>query len=227
MTGEFPPVRSLIATRNDIAIACAKTVYSLKRGETGTPRPRTFGFPAQALCADSHGQIWLSGSAADGTTQIGRLGKSGQFEEVWSQPHQISHLQWSGDDSRLYAIAPDLGAIPMLFMPGSRTVRRLTSVPFGAGRLNGIALDHGEGIWTALHGGWALACFSPEGNHARTIALPAPYPSEIVFDGLRSNRIYVAISHHDNDGAGERAEKRSDASKPGARHGGKLLMVDF
>src|SRR5207253_8804986 len=99
--------------------------------------------------------VWAAMESAEGGSSVGLLHANGSLEARWHIGEAVQALCWSAADDTLYATTPASGAILML-QPGSAAVRRLASMPPGAGKLSGLALDAGGGTWTALCEGWSV-----------------------------------------------------------------------
>ncbi len=111
----------------------------------------------------------------------------------WHIGEAVQALCWSAADGTLYATTPASGAILML-QPGSAAVRRLASMPPGAGKLSGLALDAGGGIWTALCEGWSVVRFTRDGTLDRVVGMPVPCPSDVAIGGANLDTLYITTS---------------------------------
>ncbi|WP_306190932.1 SMP-30/gluconolactonase/LRE family protein [Streptomyces sp. MK5] len=71
--------------------------------------------------------------------------------------------------------------------PGDPFVR----VALEDGMPDGIAVDADGGVWVALAGGGAVACYSPTGELRERITLPVRYPTSCAFGGDRLCDLFV------------------------------------
>ena len=71
---------------------------------------------------------------------------------------------------------------------------------------DGLAVDTEGGVWVALHGGWGLRRYSPDGELAAVVDLPIARVTSCCFggDGLRD--LYVT-TRREGLSAGELAEQ--------------------
>lgn len=61
---------------------------------------------------------------------------------------------------------------------------------------DGMTTDSEGGIWIAHWGGARISRFTPDGNLDRSIAIPAPNVTSIVFAGPRLDRMFVTSAAH-------------------------------
>ena len=71
------------------------------------------------------------------------------------------------------------------------TLRRLATVPKGSGRLGGLAIDAGGGVWAALRGGWSVVRFAADGSMDRVLALPVPNPTALALGGVDGDDLFI------------------------------------
>jgi IclR family transcriptional regulator, acetate operon repressor len=80
---------------------------------------------------------------------------------------------------------------------GSPIVRRLASMPKGSGRLSGVTLDDGGGLWTTIKDGWSAVRFSGDGTVDRLVSLPVAAPTGLAFvREARGPALYVTSDRH-------------------------------
>ncbi|MGU7770457.1 IclR family transcriptional regulator domain-containing protein [Burkholderia sp. MR1-5-21] len=147
--------------------------------------------PAMSLqCTDARGVTWGC-LQRDGIVRVGFINATRHFETRWQFSEPIDAIAWSGDGATAYALGPASGTIYTM-QRGSETIRRFASMPPGSGRLCGIALDDGDGIWVALRDGWSLMRFTGDGALDRVVSLPVAAPTGLAFvrDG-RDASIYI------------------------------------
>lgn len=135
----------------------------------------------RALCTDQTGVCWAvstttSQAAGGDGCEVGTIGDDGRFAAHWRFAEPIGAMAWANDGTTAYATAPVSGTLYYLQRDVS-TLRRLTSMPTGAGRMAGVAVDAQDGIWIALADGWSVVRFSSEGNVDRVLSLPVSSPT--------------------------------------------------
>lgn len=150
-----------------------------------------------AVCqADgADGDVWAAMALPESGSAIGRIRVDGSFEVAWRMGEPVGGLCWSRLEQALYASAPGSGAILQLTV-GQPLVRRLATVPRGAGHLGGLTVDAQGGIWAALKDGWALMRFTPTGSLDRVIGLPVPCATDVAFGGPALDCLYITTSRH-------------------------------
>lgn len=148
---------------------------------------------AIALCEGSDRDLWVAVPAAGEGCNIGLLKPGGALVTQWSLAETVQALRWSANDGRLYATTPASGSI-LVLEPGSSAVRRLTTVPKGAGKPHGIALDATGGIWTAMCEGWSLMRLLADGTLDRVVGMPVPCPSDVCIGGTDSRSLFITSS---------------------------------
>jgi sugar lactone lactonase YvrE len=111
---------------------------------------------------------------------LGAIGEDGRFRSHWHFGERIEAMTWASDSVTAYAVAPDSGTVFVL-QKGASIMRRLASMPKGSGRLSGIALDNGGGLWTTLKDGWSVVRFTGDGSVDRLVSLPVAAPTGLAF----------------------------------------------
>ena len=84
--------------------------------------------------------------------------------------------------------------------------RRFAAVEVEGAVPDGLAVDAEGGVWVALHGGWGLRRYAPDGELAAVVELPVARVTSCCFggDGLRD--LYVT-TRREGLSAGELAEQ--------------------
>jgi IclR family acetate operon transcriptional repressor len=143
----------------------------------------------QAVTVAPDGRPWACVAEGDGW-RVGALAPDGEVTGGWRLGEPVSALAWDAVGVSLHAVAPASGTVYLLAQ-GQPNVRRLASLPKGAGRLGGLALDTEGGVWTALRDGWSLMRFAPDGSVERVVGLPVPSPTDLGFGGADGRTLYV------------------------------------
>ncbi len=137
----------------------------------------------QALCNDPQGRLWAALGQGSNGSAIGELSVGGGFKPRWYVDEPVQALCWDPAGERLHAVAPGSGSLLVLH-PEPLRVQRLASLPRGAGRLSGLAVDGQGGAWTALADGWSVMRVDADGYVDRVVGLPVPCPTDVaVVDG--------------------------------------------
>ncbi len=145
------------------------------------------------LCKHPSGSLWACMRSGMGC-RIGEL-SSGDLREPRRFQEQISALHWDASGEQLYATAPQSGTIYVL-QKSSQMVRRLATLPKGAGELGGLAIDPDGGVWASLGGGWSLVRFSDDGALDQMVGLPVPSPTDICFGGSAGRTLFITSARH-------------------------------
>jgi sugar lactone lactonase YvrE len=82
--------------------------------------------------------------------------------------------------------------------------RRFAAVEVEGAVPDGLTVDAEGGVWVALHGGWGLQRFSPEGELVATVALPVERVTSCCFGGDDLRDLYVT-TRREGLSASERA----------------------
>ncbi|OLU16703.1 IclR family transcriptional regulator [Pseudomonas sp. PA1(2017)] len=161
----------------------------------GNERPLA-DWPGKSLLGISRhpdGSLWGCLSAGSGC-RVGEL-SAGELRDPRQFQEPISALCWDGTGEHLYAAAPQSGTIYLL-QKDSQVVRRLATLPKGAGELGGLAVDAVGGIWASLIGGWSLVRFAGDGSLDQMVGVPVPSPTDICFEGDGSNAMFITSARH-------------------------------
>src|SRR5471032_1284507 len=151
----------------------------------------------KALCTAPDGGSWAAyWNEAATDCQLGVIGEDGRFKSHWHFSERIEAMTWASDSATAYAVAPDSGTVFVL-QKGASIVRRLASMPKGSGRLSGIALDDGGGLWTTLKDGWSVVRFTGDGSVDRLVSLPVAAPTGLAFVAEATGpALYVTSDRH-------------------------------
>jgi len=105
-------------------------------------------------------------------------------------------LGWSPDGRTMYFTDTAARAILAFdFDPGAGTLanrRVFASVPAGAGRPNGLAVDREGGVWSVRSDGWRVVRYRADGTLEREIVMPVPRPTGCAFGGRNLDTLYIA-----------------------------------
>lgn len=105
-------------------------------------------------------------------------------------------LGWSPDGRTMYftdTAARAILAFDFDAASGALANRRVfASVPVGAGRPNGLAVDREGGVWSVRSDGWRVVRYRADGTLDREIVMPVPRPTGCAFGGRDLGTLYIA-----------------------------------
>ena len=84
--------------------------------------------------------------------------------------------------------------------------RRFAAVEVEGAVPDGLAVDAEGGVWVALHGGWGLHRYAPDGELAAVVDLPVARITSCCFGGDELRDLYVT-TRREGLSAGELAEQ--------------------
>jgi IclR family transcriptional regulator, acetate operon repressor len=152
----------------------------------------------QCLCQDALGELWVC-LAAQGRSQIGRWLPGEDLSVHWQLPERVSAMA-VGTAGQLYAACADTGEV-LVLRHDQANVQRLTTVPQGSGRMQGLACDAQGGVWTALQDGWSVVRIAPDGQIDRVVPLSVPSPSDLCLgpagEGRAGQSLFVTSARQD------------------------------
>jgi len=162
---------------------------------------------------DAAGRLWVGTMALDEVSPLGglfRVGADFSLTTVLSGTVISNGLGWSPAGDRFYFIdSPTHRVDAFDFDPQTGVLagrRRFAAVEVEGADPDGLAVDAEGGVWVALHGGWGLRRYSPDGELAAVVDLPIARVTSCCFggDGLRD--LYVT-TRREGLSAGELAEQ--------------------
>jgi IclR family transcriptional regulator, acetate operon repressor len=183
------PVQAMLLCGDGVLAMQNEAWHTLNAGGEARPSTRLPRGRVQAVTVAPDGRPWACVADRDGW-HVGALHEDGAVRGGWRLGEPVSALAWDARGASLHAIAPASGTV-YLMSAGQGSVRRLATLPKGAGRLGGLALDTDGGVWTALRDGWSLMRFSPDGSVERVVGLPVPSPTDLGFGGPDGRTLYV------------------------------------
>ncbi len=147
---------------------------------------------------DSAGRLWVGTMALDERSPIGALYRvdAGLAVTTVLTGTTISNgLGWSPSGRHFYFIDsptrrvdvfdcdPETGAL--------EGRRRFAAVEVEGAVPDGMAVDAEGGVWVALHGGWGLRRYAPDGEPAAVVDLPVARVTSCCFGGDDLRDLYV------------------------------------
>jgi sugar lactone lactonase YvrE len=110
-------------------------------------------------------------------------------------------IGWSPDSRTMYFTDTLRGMIYMYdFDQASGAIenrRSFVRIPEQDGYPDGLAVDSEGCIWSALWGGWKVACFDPEARQIEEVRLPVSNVSCCAFGGADLRDLYITTAQED------------------------------
>jgi sugar lactone lactonase YvrE len=155
---------------------------------------------------DSGGRFWAGSMRLDegaGGACLYRLDPDHRVHTVCEGVTVSNGLAWSLDDTLLYYVDTPTSAIDVFdFDPatGAATGRRtLTKVD---GHPDGLTADAEGFLWVAFWGGGQVRRYSPEGELAEVVDVPAAHTTKPAFGGADLRDLYITTAAGDDPHAG-------------------------
>jgi sugar lactone lactonase YvrE len=150
-----------------------------------------------AAC-DPEGRLWAGTMALDERTPsagLYRIDADLTVTRVLEGTSISNGLGWSPGGDRFYFIDSPTRRIDVFDFHaavGAIDNRRpLATVPVRDGVPDGLAVDAEGCVWVALHGGWGLNRYSPEGELVAEVRLPVAKVTSCCFGGPELRDLYV------------------------------------
>jgi len=172
---------------------------------------------------DAAGRLWVGTMALDERSPLGglyRVDADLSVTTVLTGTTISNGLGWSPSGERFYFIdSPTLRVDVFDFDPmtGALEGRRpLAAVEVEGAVPDGLNVDAEGCVWVALHGGWGLDRYSPEGELVAEVRLPVAKITSCCFAGPELRDLYVTT----------RREGLSAAERAAQPLAGALLRLD-
>jgi sugar lactone lactonase YvrE len=138
----------------------------------------------------------------EGRRDEGRLFRldPGPVATVVHGPVSLSNgLGWSPDNRRMYYVDSPMQAVTVfdydVDTATPRNPRTLATVDAQAGTPDGLCVDDDGCLWVALHSGWAVHRYTPDGRLDAVIRLPVASVTSCAFGP--GNRLYITTAGRD------------------------------
>lgn len=156
-------------------------------------------FNSAAVAPD--GALWVGSMAIDHTPGRGALYRVEADLRLTRASTGIGlpkNPAWSPDGRTLYISDGATGTLLAFDCDhASGDVRNRRDVMTGTGGTgipNGIAIDSAGQIWVAMLGGWAVHCYSQQGELRQVIGLPVPMPTALCFGGPDLRTLFITTT---------------------------------
>jgi sugar lactone lactonase YvrE len=194
------PDQLIIAQRHSLAFLNTQT------GDIQPLVQLDFPSPSDTRCndgkCDPQGRFWIGTcSGTPGAAALYRYDPDGTVQTMETGLTISNGLGWSPDSTTFYLtdsavhkiyaydFEPDAGVI--------RNRRVLIDLSAEAVEPDGLTIDSQGNIWSALWGGWAIACFAPTGQEIGRIKMPVPRPTSLTFGGKDLSDLYITSASVD------------------------------
>ena len=172
---------------------------------------------------DAAGRLWVGTMALDERSPVAalyRVEADLSVTTVLTGTTISNGLGWSPSGRRFYFIDSPTRRVDMFaFDPATGALedrRPFAAVEVEGAVPDGLAVDAEGGVWVALHGGWGLHHYSPEGELVAVVALPVARVTSCCFGGGHLRDLYVTT----------RREGLSTAERAAQPLAGALLRLD-
>ena len=147
---------------------------------------------------DPAGRLWVGTMALDERSPVAALYRVDSHLGVTTMltGTTISNgLGWSPSGERFYFIDSPTRRVDVFdFDPRTGALegrRRFAAVEVEGAVPDGLAVDAEGGVWVALHGGWGLHRYAPDGELAAVVDLPVERITSCCFGGDDLRDLYV------------------------------------
>ena len=185
--------------------------------------PEKAGTRTNDGACDAAGRLWVGTMALDERSPVAGLYRVDAYLGVTTMLSGTSisnGLGWSPSGTSFYFIDSPTRRIDVFdFDPASGTLenrRPLAAVEVEGAVPDGLAVDAEGGVWVALHGGWGLRRYSPDGELLAEVHLPIARITSCCFGGPDLRDLYVTT----------RREGLSAAEQAAQPLAGALLRLD-
>jgi sugar lactone lactonase YvrE len=155
---------------------------------------------------DSAGRFWAGSMRLDeahGGGCLYRLDADHGVRTVCEGVTISNGIAWSPDETLMYYVDTPTSAIDVFdydAATGDATARRtLTAVE---GHPDGLVVDAEGFLWVAFWGGGRVRRYSPEGEVAEVVDVPAAHTTKAAFGGLELRELYITTAAGDEPHAG-------------------------
>jgi sugar lactone lactonase YvrE len=172
---------------------------------------------------DAAGRLWVGTMARDERSPVARLYRVDAdlgVTTMLSETTISNGVGWSPDGTRFYFIDSPTRRVDVFDCDpetGALEDRRpLAAVEVEGAVPDGMAVDAEGCLWVALHGGWGLNRYSPDGELLQEVHLPIARVTSCCFGGPQLSDLYVTT----------RREGLSAADAAAQPLAGALLRLD-
>ena len=147
---------------------------------------------------DAAGRLWVGTMALDERSPVGalyRVDPDYSVTTILTGTTISNGLGWSPSGSSFYFIDSPTRRVDVfdcdLATGTLENRRRFAAVEVEGAVPDGMNVDAEGCVWVALHGGWGLNCYSPEGELVAEVRLPVAKITSCCFGGPELRDLYV------------------------------------
>ena len=143
----------------------------------------------------------MAGDQSPGAGALYRLSPDGSVDVVLDHVTVSNGLEWSPDGSRAYyndTATYTIAVFDYDSAAGLTNRRTFAELPDG-GRPDGLTVDAGGGVWTAVSNGGAVFRYGPDGVLEERIAVPARKVTACAFGGEHLDELFITTSQENID----------------------------
>jgi sugar lactone lactonase YvrE len=147
---------------------------------------------------DAAGRLWVGTMALDECSPVAGLYRVDSHlgvTTVLTETTISNGLGWSPSGDRFYFIDSPTRRVDVFDFDAETGAlegrRRFAAVEFEGAVPDGLAVDAEGGVWVALHGGWGLRRYAPDGELAAVVELPVARVTSCCFGGPELRDLYV------------------------------------
>jgi sugar lactone lactonase YvrE len=167
---------------------------------------------------DAAGRLWVGTMALDERSPLGSLYRVGAdlgVTTVLTGTTISNGLGWSPSGERFYFVDSPTRRIDVFDADpatGALEGRRpLAAVEVEGAVPDGLSVDAEGCVWVALHGGWGLNRYSPEGELVAEVRLPVARVTSCCFGGPELRDLYVTTRREGLDASDAAAQPLAGA----------------
>ncbi|WP_040569052.1 SMP-30/gluconolactonase/LRE family protein [Microbacterium yannicii] len=204
----FPGTVGAVAVAEDGSwiVAAAKTL--LVHPATGSTRGLARVIPGGEPRRTNDGKPDPAGRFLIGTLSLGddsqnevlvRLERDGSLTTIDDDLTLSNGLAWSPDGSVLYSVDTLRRVVfaRSYDMVTGATGERRALIEFAEGFPDGMCSDEDGHLWIAMWGLGEVRRYTPDGEHQRTIRVPAPHVSSVAFAGPDPETLVITTATQD------------------------------
>lgn len=163
------------------------------------------GFRAAETAVDGTGAVWAATEGADesGGGWLVRVAPDGRTTTVLRDLAAPGGIGWNPERTRMYLADSTTRRIDVLDLDDAGLPTSRRSLCETGGEPAGLCVDAAGGVWVTIRDRGELHRYTPDGQRAETIPLPATRPMGCCFGGQALTDLYVTTAR---DGLDEPAE---------------------
>lgn len=166
-----------------------------KLARIGDPEQDKQGTRFNDGAVDRAGRFWAGTLGDPFNNNLYRLDADLSIRRMQTGVDISNGLGWSPDNRVMYYVDSTpcrIYAYDFDLASGDIANRRVfADGSSGAGVFDGLTVD-GEGcVWCARWGGWCVERYDPDGKLMRTLKLPVPQPTSVMFGGANLDELYI------------------------------------